>query len=121
VFQHVVGKDHIEGVVRVGDAAGVGDFAFIQHRVVHDPGIEIEAADAGGMTPEVHLLDDAGSGPKIENDSGGGEMLENALAEQLVVPVAGESGIEGLVEFFDKGGHVVLPAGSWLRRVGSNG
>jgi hypothetical protein len=73
------------------------------------------------MTPEVHLLDDAGSGPKIENDSGGGEMLENALAEQLVVPVAGLGGIEGAVEFFDEGGHVALPSDLLLRRVGSNG
>ncbi|MEI2780660.1 MAG: hypothetical protein V9H25_05125 [Candidatus Competibacter sp.] len=44
-------------------------------------GIEIDAADPRGMAPKVHLLDDAGSGSKVENDGGGGEMLENALAE----------------------------------------
>lgn len=107
MFQHVVGENDIEGVVRVGNAAGVGDFAFVQHWVIHDPGIEIDAANARGMTPEVHLLDDAGSGSKIEDDGGGGEALENALAEQLVVPVAGETGIEGLVEFFGEGGHSI--------------
>ena len=103
MFQHVVGEDHIEGGVGVGNAAGVGDFAFVQHRVVHDPGIEVHAADPRGVTPEVHLLDDARARAEVENDGCGGEMLKDALAEELVVPVAAVGGIEGVVEFFDEG------------------
>ena len=89
VFQHVVGEDHIEGGVGVGNVAGVGDFAFVQHRVVHDPGIEVHAADPRGVTPEVHLLDDAGACAEVEDDGCGGEVGQDALAEELVVPVAG--------------------------------
>ncbi len=55
--------------------------------VVYSARIEIDAADAGGMTPKVHLLD----------DGRGGEALEDAIAEQWGVPVAGVAGIEGLM------------------------
>lgn len=92
-----------------------------QISVVYHVRIEVDAADPGGMTPEIHLLDDAGSGPKVEDDGGGGEALENALAEQWVVAVAGVGGIKNVVEFFDEGGHEALPLGSLLRRVMSNG
>lgn len=43
--------------------------------------------------------------------AGGGEALENALAEELVVPVAGVGGIEGAVEFFNEGGHRIFRGG----------
>lgn len=111
MFEDVVGEDDIEAGVRPGDAVGVGDLAFVEHRVVHDARVEVDAADAGGMTPEVHLLDDAGSRAEVENDGGGGEALENALAEELVVPVAGVVGIEGAVEFFNEGGHRIFRGG----------
>jgi len=113
VFEDVVGEDDIEGGVGPGDAAGVGDFAFVQHRIVHDAGIEIDPADAGDMTPKVHLLDDARARAKVEDDRCGRETLEDALAEKLVVPVAGVVGIEGAVEFFNEGGHC------WSRSQGS--
>ncbi len=69
-------------------------------------GIEVDAADPRGQPPEVHLLDDARA--RAEVDGCGGEALENALAEQLVVPVAGVAGIEGAVEFFGEGGHGIF-------------
>ena len=64
VFQYVVGEDHIEGSVGIGDAAGVGDFAFVEHGVIDDAGIEIDAADPRGQPPEVRLLDDARARPR---------------------------------------------------------
>ena len=103
VFEDVVGENQIEGGVGIGDAAGVGDFAFVQHGVIDDTGIEIDAADLCGQSPKVHLLDDTRARAKVENDDCGGEALEDALAEELVVPVAGVAGIEGAVEFFDEG------------------
>ncbi len=45
VFEDVVGEDDIKGGVGIGDAAGVGDFAFVQHRVIDDAGIEVDTAD----------------------------------------------------------------------------
>ncbi|MFZ1829348.1 MAG: hypothetical protein WAW42_11380 [Candidatus Competibacteraceae bacterium] len=85
VFEDVVGENQIEGGVGIGDAAGVGDFAFVQQGVIDDARIEVDAADPRGQPPEVHLLDDARARAKIENDRCGGEALEDALAEQMVI------------------------------------
>lgn len=79
VFEDVVGENQIEGGVGIGDAAGVGDFAFVQHRVIDDAGIEVDAADPCGQSPEVHLLDDARARAEVENDRCGGEALEISL------------------------------------------
>ncbi len=103
VFEDIVGEDDIEGGVGIGDTASVSNFALVQHRIVDDAGIEVDATDFRGQSPKVHLLDDARA--EIEDDRYGGEMLENALAEDLVVPVAGETGIEGAVELFGESAH----------------
>lgn len=81
MFEDVVGENDIKSGVGPGDAASVSNFSFIQQRVIHDAGIEIDAANPRGPPLEVHLLDDARARAEIEDDRCRVEALEDALAE----------------------------------------